>query len=57
MKKEKIVDALRKLGVLRFGSYKNKVKSGKDLPGMAVTDTFSEKEIMFNLDEKKKKKK
>ena len=57
MKKEKVLDTIRKIGILRFGKYKYKVKSGKDLPPMAVTNTFSEKEIMFNLDKKKKRKK
>jgi len=54
MKKEKLMDKLRKIGMLRFGRYKYKVKSGKDLPGMEVTNTLSKKEITFNLDKKKK---
>jgi len=55
MKKEKFIDKLRKIGILRFGRYKYKVKSGKDLPPMEVTNTLAEKEITFNLDKKKKK--
>lgn len=57
MKKEKILNVIRRLGILRFGKYKYKVRSGRDLPPMEVTNTFSKKEIMFNLDKKKKKRK
>ena len=55
-KKRKFLDTIRKIGILHFGKYKYKVKSAKDLPPMEFTNTLAEKEITFNLDKKKKKK-
>jgi len=57
MKKKKFLDIIRKIGILRFGKYKYKVKNAKDLPPMVMTNTFAEKEITFNLDKKRKKRK
>lgn len=58
MRKEKILNFLRKSGIFRFGTVKWKVKSSKELPPPAyMSGVFSKKDVAFNLDKKKKKRK
>jgi hypothetical protein len=55
----KIIELLRKLGILRFGVKKYKYTSGKDMPAEALMDDIynADKELMFDFDKNKKKKK
>ena len=58
MKKEKILNFLRKSGIFRFGVAKWKVRSSKELPPPAyMSGVFSKKDVTFNLDRKKRKEK
>jgi len=53
----KIRDILAKIGVLRFGKMKWKVKSGKELPYPAIDNSaFRNEDVMFYLHKKSKKK-
>ena len=50
----KLRDLLAKIGVLRFGKIKWKVKSGKDLPYPAIDKSaFRNEDVMFDLNKKK----
>ena len=51
----KLKDLLAKLGILRFGKIKWKVKRGRDLPYPAIDNSaFRNEDVMFNLGKKKK---
>ena len=47
-----LIDILRKLGILRFGTCKGTYSSGKDMPdGMPMDDVYdSKKDLMFQKD-------
>jgi len=48
-----IREILAKLGILRFGKIKWKVKSGKDLPYPAIDNSaFRNEDVMFDLSKK-----
>jgi hypothetical protein len=54
----KFRDILAKIGVLRFGKIKWKVKRGKDLPYPAIDHSaFRDKDVTFDLNRKKSKRK
>jgi hypothetical protein len=59
MKWDAFITLLRKLGILRFGTKEYKYTSGKDMPAEALMDDVidPEKDIMFDLDKRKKEKK
>jgi hypothetical protein len=51
---KKIINFLRKIGVLRFGSFSATYKNAKEMPAEMVTDTFNaEKETITKEDVKK----
>jgi len=54
----KLRDFLAKIGVLRFGKIRWKVKRGKDLPYPAIDQSaFRNEDVMFDLNRKKSKRK
>lgn len=54
----KLRDFLAKIGVLRFGKARWKVKEGRDLPYPAIDhSSFRNDDVMFDLDNKKSKRK
>ena len=47
-----LIDMLRKLGILRFGSGKYKFKSGRGMPAEALMDGIydEKKDLAFDID-------